>query len=146
MPVPLPMATPDRDTPLVECVDCAKCCTYVAVGINAPTRPRYATDILWYLYHDQVRVYLDGAGEWCVIFETRCRNLGDDRLCGIYPLRPHICRAFDNRTCDVNDPEGETHTFTTPAEFLAYLRATRPRVYRRIEKAFIPEAHRIPSR
>jgi Fe-S-cluster containining protein len=110
----------------------------VAVGINAPTGPRYATDILWYLYHDKVNVYVDGDGEWCVMFETRCRNLGEGLLCAVYPERPHICRTFDNRTCEVNSPEGEAITFRDPAQFLEWLKAKRPRVYRQIEKRFVP--------
>lgn len=136
-PVPLPMA-PAEDKPLVQCIECAKCCTYVAVGINAPTKPRYATDILWYLYHEKVKVYLDGDGEWCVMFESRCRNLGDDLLCGVYEDRPHICRAFDNKTCDVNSTEGEAITFLEPRQFLDWLERKRPRIYRQIQKRFIP--------
>src|SRR5262249_53779490 len=73
--VPLPVMAPEPRA-LVPCTECGKCCTYVAVGINAPTTPRLATDILWYLYHDRVYVYRDGAGEWSVHFETRCRQLG----------------------------------------------------------------------
>ena len=34
------------DAPLVACTECAKCCTYVGVGINTPTTARYATDVL----------------------------------------------------------------------------------------------------
>jgi Fe-S-cluster containining protein len=110
----------------------------VAVGINAPTGPRYATDILWYLYHDKVNVYVDGDGEWCVMFETRCRNLGEGFLCAVYEDRPHICRTFDNRSCEVNSPEGESTTFREPAQFLSWLKEKRPRVYRQIEKRFVP--------
>jgi Fe-S-cluster containining protein len=112
----------------------------VAVGINAPTKPRYATDILWYLYHEKVKVYLDGDGEWCVMFESRCRNLGDDLLCAVYEDRPHICRAFDNKTCDVNSTEGEAITFIEPRQFLDWLEKKRPRIYRQIHKRFIPPA------
>ena len=124
---------------LVECTDCAKCCTYVAVGINPPVRARWATDILWYLYHEAVSVYLDGDGEWMVQFETRCRHLAYDKLCGIYPHRPHICRAFDNRSCEVNDPAGG-RLFSTPDEFLAYLKRERPRLH-----ALISKTHVVPS-
>jgi len=131
---------PSEDKPLVQCIVCAKCCTYVAVGINAPTKPRYATDILWYLYHEKVKVYLDGDGEWCVMFESRCRNLGDDLLCGVYEDRPHICRAFDNKTCDVNSIEGEAITFLEPRQFLDWLERKRPRIYRQIHKRFVPPA------
>lgn len=138
--IPLPVRPPER--PLVECTDCGQCCTYVGVGINAPNRPRYATDILWYLYHEKVYVYVDGGGEWSVHFEARCRNLGLDLLCGVYPERPHICRGFDNRTCEVNDHDHPSLTFREPAEFLGWLRKEKPRVYAKIEKDFVPKALR----
>jgi Fe-S-cluster containining protein len=142
---PLPVLQPQP--PLVACTECARCCGYVAVGINAPGRSRYATDVLWYLYHEGVSVHLDGAGEWSVVFEARCRNLGHDRLCGIYEQRPHICRAFDNTTCEVNSPDGG-RTFTRPEEFLDWLRGERPRLYRRIAKSYVPASlqQRSPSR
>jgi len=142
--IPLPLAA--REQPLVECVECGKCCTYVGVGINAPSRPRYATDVLWYLYHERVYVYVDGHGEWSVHFETRCRNLGEDLLCRVYVDRPHICRGFDNRTCEVNEPVENALTFREPGEFLAWLRANRPRVHAKIEDGFVPPALRAPAR
>ena len=93
-PIPLPLlkAAPA----LVPCTECARCCRYVGVGINSPTTPRLATDVLWYLYHENVSVYLDEEGEWSVLFETRCRNLRADLRCDVYAERPHICRSFDN--------------------------------------------------
>lgn len=142
--IPLPLAAPER--PLVECTECGKCCTYVGVGINAPSRPRYATDILWYLYHQGVYVYVDGEGEWSVHFETRCRNLGDDLLCRVYADRPHICRSFDNRTCEANDPVDDALTFNEAGEFLAWLEANKPNVYRTIEKGFVPKELRPAGR
>ena len=48
------------------------------------------------------------------MFETRCRNLAADLQCRIYEERPHICRSFDNTTCEVNSKEGEAITFTQP--------------------------------
>jgi Fe-S-cluster containining protein len=135
--IPLPVL--QAKATLVPCTECARCCRYVGVGINAPTTPRLATDVLWYLYHEQVSVYRDEQGEWSVMFETRCRNLGDDRLCGVYDQRPHICRGFDNTTCDVNAPGARALTFSEPAEFLEWLRAKRPRVYARLEGRFTPE-------
>ena len=83
-------------------------------GSTPPRKPRYATDILWYLYHENVNVYLDGDGDWWVMFEARCRTSRDDLLCRIYEDRPHICRAFDNLTCDVNSTEGDAITFSEP--------------------------------
>ena len=136
--IPLPVV---RDEPkLVECTECGKCCTYVGVGVETPNRARYATDILWYLYHENVYVYVDGDEEWSVHFEARCRNLGDDLLCRIYEQRPHICRGFDNTTCEVNDHVNESLTFRHPTEFLDWLRENRPRIYRKVEKRFLPPA------
>jgi Fe-S-cluster containining protein len=109
----------------------------VAVGINAPWRPRYATDILWYLYHQGVSVHRDSDGEWSVVFEARCRNLGAGLLCGIYPHRPHVCRTFDEEKCEVNQPKG-ARSFHAPGEFLEYLLEKRPRVYRAIRKHIPP--------
>ena len=124
--------------PLAVCTECARCCTYVGVGINAPTTPRLATDVLWYLYHERVSVYRDDDGEWTVLFETRCRNLSDDRRCDVYAARPHICRGFDNRTCDVNAPSARSVTFREPEEFLAWLQAKRPRLHAKLESGFVP--------
>jgi Fe-S-cluster containining protein len=130
------------DRPLVECTDCGRCCTYVGVGINPPNTPRHATDVLWYLYHQGVYVYVDGEGEWSVHFEARCRHLGPDLRCGVYVDRPHICRTFDNRTCEVNDPVHDTLTFREPSELLEWLRETKPRLYAKIEKGHVPKALR----
>lgn len=138
--ISLPVLALDR--PLVECTDCGWCCTYVGVGINPPTSPRYATDVLWYLYHHGVYVYVDGEGEWSVHFEARCRHLGPDLRCGVYVDRPHICRTFDNRTCEANDPVHDSLTFREPVEFLEWLRETKPRLYAKIEKGHVPKALR----
>lgn len=135
-PIPLPMI-PVAPAGLVPCTECGKCCTYVAVGINAPTTPRTATDVLWYLYHENVSVYRDQGGEWAVMFDTRCRHLEDDLLCAVYADRPHICRAFDNTGCEVNAPGGMT-VYREPREFLAYLKAKRPKVYRTVAKKYLP--------
>jgi Fe-S-cluster containining protein len=132
MPITLPMLA-SATAPQIPCTQCGRCCTYVAVGINPPSKPRYATDILWYLYHESVSVHLDADGEWSVIFETRCKHLGDDLLCGVYEQRPHICRAFDSSGCEVNAPGG-TRVFEKPEEFLVYLEAERPELAQKIRR------------
>lgn len=137
--IPLPMISETPAAPLVPCLECGKCCTYVAVGINAPTTPRTATDILWYLYHQGVSVYRDHDGEWAVMFDARCRHLQDDLLCAVYADRPHICRAFDNTGCEVNSPGGMT-VYRQPAEFLGYLKEKRPKVYEAVAKKYLPKA------
>lgn len=137
--IPLPVIAETPAAPLVPCLECGKCCTYVAVGINAPTTPRTATDILWYLYHQGVSVYRDHDGEWAVMFDARCRHLQDDLLCAVYADRPHICRAFDNTGCEINSPGGMT-VYRQPAEFLGYLKEKRPKVYEAVAKKYLPQA------
>jgi uncharacterized protein len=143
---PIPLLLLPTPRPLVECTECARCCRYLGVGINAPTTPRLATDVLWYLYHERVSVYRDEQGEWSVLFETRCRNLRDDLRCDVYAERPHICRSFDNRECDVNAPGERALTFQEPSEFLAWLEAKRPRLYAKLEGRFTPPRYAPSAR
>jgi Fe-S-cluster containining protein len=135
-PIPLPMAPPSI---LVPCTQCAKCCTYVGVGINTPRNLRYASDVLWYLYHENVSVHRDGEGEWMVIFETRCRKLGGDLLCTVYEQRPMVCREFDNTACEVNAPQ-RGQTFTAPDQFLEWLRASRPGLHKKLKQRYVPRS------
>ena len=134
--IALPMAASSAPG-LKACTECGKCCTYVSVGINEPRTLRFASDVLWYLYHDGVSVYRDGDGDWSVVFETRCRHLQDDLLCRVYAHRPEICREFDNTTCEVNSPDGG-RAFEDPADFLDWLRGARPGLFRRLSARLVP--------
>lgn len=121
----------------VGCLTCALCCTYVAVEISEPSTVKSATEILWHLYHQNVSVYRDANDDWLVQFETRCRHLLDDNKCGIYETRPHICREYSEEACEVN-AEDEGQTFYTPDAFLTYLKGRSTRVYRGVEKGYLP--------
>ena len=79
--IPLPMAAGRPRAARCSAPSAASAAPTSRVGINAPTHARYATDILWYLYHQSVSVYRDDDGEWAVIFDARCRHLQDDLLC-----------------------------------------------------------------
>ena len=135
-PVALPLVVTKT---LKECTDCAKCCTYVAAGIEPPDNVKDAGHMLWYLYHPGVSIYHDGQGDWSVVFESRCNHLRADKLCGIYETRPPICRDFDNTSCDVNDP-GEGLEFFKPEEFLSWLAVAKPRIHRIFRDRYTPAA------
>ena len=130
----------------VSCLQCAKCCTYVAIGINAPTTPKLATEVLWHLYHQGVSVCRDEAGEWYVQLEARCRNLGEGNLCSVYLNRPHICRAYDDQACEVNAPQAGLIEFKEPKHFLEYLSVKRPKVYKAIAAKYVPPEHQPAAR
>jgi len=121
----------------VPCLSCALCCSYVAVEIDGPSSVRAATDILWYLYHGGVAIYVDDEG-WMVQIDTTCRHLGADKKCGIYEHRPPMCRTYDEKTCEVNADELGT-TFYTAAEYLDYLKQHHRRIHGLVAKRFIPD-------
>ena len=123
------MIQPTGGAGLVGCLECAQCCTYVAIDIEPPTRVAWAREILGMLDRDAVSVRRDEGGTWFVQFETRCRHLALDRLCRIYPHRPHICRGYDNTSCEVNRPS-DVRVYRTRAEFLQDLARERPRIHR----------------
>jgi Fe-S-cluster containining protein len=131
----LPVLSPDRAA-LVPCLQCAQCCTYVAIEVEEPNTLRNATDILWFLYHERVSILMERKDRWTLQFDTRCRNLTDDLLCKIYPFRPHICREYDSQACEVN-ARGNVTVFRTPGDFLEYMKTARPRTYRSMERRFI---------
>lgn len=123
----------------VPCLSCGLCCTYIAVDIDPPTTVRRATQMLWYLYHGQVSVYWDHEDEWLLQFETRCRHLGPDRKCGIYAQRPHICRDFDESSCEVNALDEGT-SFHTPSAFLEFLKERKRPLYKKLEDGgYVPD-------
>jgi Fe-S-cluster containining protein len=130
----LPVLTSERSQ--VPCLECALCCSYVAVEIDDPSTLRGATEILWYLYHPGIAVHMDG-GEWMVQFETTCRFLQDDNRCGIYETRPQICRDFDETGCEVNHREIGT-TFFSAREFLTYLALNHKRIHTLLRKRYLP--------
>ena len=128
----------------VPCLSCGLCCGYVAVEIEPPNTVSSATQILWYLYHQQVSVYFD-SGEWMVQFETRCQHVQDDKKCAIYETRPMICREYDETECEVNTPEIGI-SFYNSGEFLTWLSQNHKRVYSLVSKNYMPPEHSLGGR
>lgn len=135
--LPLVSAPPATTTAATfGCSECGLCCTYLAIEIDGPTSAKRATELLWYLYHEDVSLYVND-DSWMVQFETRCRFLTPDRRCGIYATRPHICREFSEQECEINTGD-DGHTFYTAAAFMKHLKETRPRIHRLVMKGFAP--------
>ena len=126
------------------CLSCGLCCGYVAIEIEPPNTVSHATQILWYLYHQQVSIYFDG-GEWMVQFETRCQHVLDDNRCAIYETRPMICREYDETTCEVNAPEVGL-SFYNSGQFLKWLAENHKRVYSIVRKRYMPPEHSLDGR
>ena len=124
----LPATKTDDD----RCSECAHCCTYIAVPIERPSDRDTVSSILWYLYHGQVRVYLDHEHDWYVQFWTRCEALRPDGLCGVYETRPDVCEEFTATDCEVTTEDyGEVVGFDTAVEFVEWVKENQPKLYAR---------------
>jgi Fe-S-cluster containining protein len=121
----------------VPCLSCGLCCSYVAVDIDGAETLRGATNILWYLFHPGVSVYVE-EGDWMVQFETRCQHQRADHSCGNYETRPPICRTYDETNCEIN-AESVGQSFYSPREFLAHLERHHKRIHTLIRKRYLPQ-------
>lgn len=119
-----------------HCTACGLCCSYVAIETDGPATVKAATQLLWYIYHEGVSLYVND-DEWMVQFDTTCIYLQPDYRCGIYDTRPHICREFSEKDCEVNTGD-DGLTFYNADEFLAHLKQSRPRVHAFVQKHFAP--------
>lgn len=106
------------------CAQCSACCEYIAVPLETPEDIDDYDGIIWYLLHENVRVYIDHEGDWYVEFSTRCKQLSPDGLCTAYEHRPILCEEYDPSECMRSDPEdnGEARAFESAEDFLAYLK------------------------
>ena len=105
----------------ILCEHCtAACCRYVAIPLDKPKRARDYDDIRWYLMHEGVTIFVE-EGDWYAQFQTRCKNLQADNLCGIYETRPEICRSYEPGECDYTGGDyGYDHLFTHPEQVEDY--------------------------
>ena len=126
------------------CFACSQCCAYIATQIDEPTTMKDYDHITWYLYHAGISAYIDWDGDWYLQMETRCDNLTEHGLCGIYDHRPGICKDFDWRDCESQQtPEEERpekFLFRTTDEFFTWLETQRPRTHARYRE-FLAKKH-----
>lgn len=96
----------------MNCLECnGECCKRLAIDIDEPEDEEDLEDLKWYLYHKGVSVYVDEEGDWCVQFETRCKNLNKKNLCEIYDKRPAVCRKYPSEKCEMNNENDCTEYF-----------------------------------
>jgi Fe-S-cluster containining protein len=130
----LPVIQKASDHP---CFECAKCCTYVAVEIDTPTTNAEYDQIVWYLYHEHVEVFVDWEDAWHVLFRTRCEKLTSAGTCGVYAKRPAICKDFDWRECEQRytpeDGPPDKLAWANAEGFLGWFERQRPRAFARYQ-------------
>ncbi len=104
------------------CKRCSKCCRYIATEIDRPTSEEDFENIIWFLYHKNVGVYLGHDNKWYLEFVTPCKELNFRGFCKVYDKRPQICRDYNQNECpQYNDGPTEKQYFHSVEEFKKYL-------------------------
>jgi Fe-S-cluster containining protein len=81
------------------CDGCTECCEYVALEIDKPENLKDFENVLWFILHKNVWVYIDFEGDWYIQFDTPCKKLNSDGLCDYYQKRPSMCRDYSVKDC-----------------------------------------------
>ena len=82
------------------CDSCAGlCCRYFALPIDNPDCVQDFDNIRWYLYHENVTIFVEES-QWYIGIANRCKQLQPDNRCGIYLTRPKVCRGYSTDNCD----------------------------------------------
>lgn len=105
------------------CAQCVACCNYVVVEIDKPTSKNDYNNILWFLLHRDVHVYINFDHEWYLELITPCTKIDQKtKLCSDYSNRPKVCRDYSQKecTCHNNEPV-EKEYFKTADDFKKYL-------------------------
>jgi Fe-S-cluster containining protein len=104
------------------CGRCTRCCEYVNIRLDTPTTEEEFDNILWYLLHKDVYVWIGKKNKWYVKFNTPCKPLKKGR-CKEYSTRPMLCREYIPKKCEKYEKSrDEKHSFHTREQFLAYLK------------------------
>lgn len=101
----------------------SKCCQYVTQCIDKPTSMKDFDLLLWQISHKNTHIFKDSEG-WFLLSLNPCTHLLDDGRCGIYEVRPLICRDHSNDYCefDVSIEEGSDLYFAGYEDLDKYCR------------------------
>ena len=122
----LPRIKPRREEIPADAVLCeyctAKCCRYFALPLETPSTPDEFDYLRWYLLHDRAAVFVD-EGTWYLLVHTTCQHLQSDHRCGIYEMRPQICRDYTTEKCEYEDDWTYDQYFELPEQVQEYTEA-----------------------
>ena len=139
-----PALTPREDVPKEAnlCEHCtAKCCQYFALPIETPETREEFDNLRWYMYHGSpaaaqagqgagvgsqpVQLFVDD-GTWFLMVNLPCRHLQPDNRCGVYEIRPQICRDYTTKNCEYDGDGLYDMFFETPEQLHEYAQAVLP--------------------
>ncbi|QDU64831.1 Flagellin N-methylase [Planctomycetes bacterium Pan216] len=79
-----------------------KCCRYIALPIDTPTKWKDFDEMRWYLSHKDISIFVEDES-WYLMVHRDCEHLLEDNRCGIYLDRPQICRDHTTDDCEYDD-------------------------------------------
>jgi len=100
----------------------ARCCRYFALAIDTPETWKDFDNIRWFLLHHRTSIFVED-GTWYLLIHERCQKLRDDNLCGIYDIRPQICRDYKTTNCEYDDEGVYEQYWETPEQVEEYAEA-----------------------
>jgi hypothetical protein len=132
------------------CKGCTRCCTYVAVEVDAPDMPWMYDQYVWMLDHRGVWMYVETGNHWYVQFETVCEQLEDSGRCGVHGRHPVLCKEYDARGCERRGDLAQIKArFRRGEDLLRWLEKQRPVHHKRyrewFEAAHAPKAVPAPG-
>ncbi len=135
---PIPEAGPlSSAQSMTLCAGCVRCCTYVAVEVDAPDAPWMYDQYVWLLYHANIWMYVESGNRWFVQFETRCDKLSAQGHCTVHGRHPVLCKDYDPRSCERRVPGSDLRArFHDGDDLVAWLARHRPTHYRRYRAWF----------
>jgi hypothetical protein len=123
------------------CAGCQRCCTYVAVEVDAPDVPWMYDQYVWLLYHKSVWMYVEKGNKWFVQFETVCEKLAPTGACNVHGSHPVLCKEYDARSCERRGELSDVVArFFDGDDLVRWLEAKRPAHYKRY-RAWFDAAH-----
>ena len=112
-------------TPENKCSFCtnSQCCTYITEQLETPRSKYDFEHLLWQISHRDINIYKDEDG-WYLLINNPCTHLQQGGRCGIYEVRPQICRDHDNDWCEFDEPAEKNFElyFNNYDELRAYCR------------------------
>jgi len=105
------------------CQGCTKCCEHVALEIDEPTDREDFDNIIWYVMHENVFVYIDHEDDWCIEFKTKCKGLDKEGLCNIHSVRPDVCKNYSQENCEKHGEDSPyKHLFQTREDVIKWIK------------------------
>lgn len=100
----------------------AKCCHYFALPFDTPEDRQDFDYLRWFLLHERASAFTDD-DTWYLLVHTTCQFLRPDNRCGIYEIRPQICRDYSTDNCEYDEDAVYDRYFERPEQVAEYVEA-----------------------